>query len=290
MKEYLSAFLDNFAYSREDSQALLEAYDKINEKAEPRAIFNTALKIYEESYDCNYNKILELSKDAGALSDVHEYTAQLLVFMCMSRELKERYMDKGIDLSIYENSMLDLKYKLEECKIVKGICGSFVAGWFVGFFNLTRFALGRLQFEISELWGEYKTETKFLPDKAKVINVHIPRSGTPIDKASCDEAYEMALNHFKDKTDTGAFVCYSWLLYPENENLFPKHTNMYRFFKEFDVYKSGDSEDNGDLWRLFDTDEKDVDKLPADTSVRRAYVEHLKNGGKTGWGYGIQFR
>jgi hypothetical protein len=66
------------------------------------------------------------------------------------------------------------------------------------------------------------------------------------------------------------------------------HTsNVYRFMKRFDIVTSGTSPAREDLWRLFDTDEKEWDKLPADTSLRRAYVEHLKQGGAVGWGHGV---
>jgi hypothetical protein len=32
----------------------------------------------------------------------------------------------------------------------------------------------------------------------------------------------------------------------------------------------------------------DPEKLPTNTSLRRAYAEYLKNGGKVGWGIGYK--
>ena len=69
--------------------------------------------------------------------------------------------------------------------------------------------------------------------------------------------------------------------------MLPHTSNVYRFMKRFDIIRSGINRSKGDLWRLFDTDEKDPDKLPADTSLRRAYVDRLKNGGNVGWGFGV---
>ena len=40
-------------------------------------------------------------------------------------------------------------------------------------------------------------------------------------------------------------------------------------------------------WRLFDTFEKDIDKLPQETSLQRSYLSYIKAGGKSGRGYGI---
>ena len=72
-----------------------------------------------------------------------------------------------------------------------------------------------------------------------------------------------------------------------NKEILAPESNTYRFMAEYEVIKSDDN--NGeDLWRLFDTEEKDPDKLPTDTSMRRRYVEHLKKGGKVGCGLGIR--
>jgi hypothetical protein len=109
-----------------------------------------------------------------------------------------------------------------------------------------------------------------------------------MDKESCDKAYAQAREFFKDEVGENCpFICYSWLLYPENKNILSPKSNTYRFMSEYDVIESVNN--NGDdLWRLFDTDEKDPNKLPTDSSFRRAYVEHLKNGGKVGEGLGVK--
>jgi hypothetical protein len=57
--------------------------------------------------------------------------------------------------------------------------------------------------------------------------------------------------------------------------------------KRFDIFRSGTSRNREDLWRLFDTDEKRWDKLPADSSLRRAYVKQLSSGRQVGWGRGV---
>ena len=104
------------------------------------------------------------------------------------------------------------------------------------------------------------------------------------------EAFAMAKEFFADALgDDVAVTCHSWLLYPENEKILPAHTNVYKFMKRFDIVASKTDRHRTDLWRLFDTDEKNIDRLPADSSMRRAYVAHLKGGGKVGWGYGVFF-
>lgn len=59
----------------------------------------------------------------------------------------------------------------------------------------------------------------------------------------------------------------------------------------FDIFSQGEfGENHPDLWRLFDRMYTgDPGTLAYDTSLRKAYVDRLRMGGKTGWGYGVFF-
>ena len=289
MREYLNNFMTKWEYTNEDKEFLLNAFDKIWANAEAKAEFERILGVYESNIKCDqYKEILVPAQNAGYLANVHKYTSGLLIYMCMTKHLKKLYEERGINDQIFYDSMLDLRYKLEECKVVRGMVGSFVAWWFPGFFDLTRFALGRLQFEVVKFGHNYDKNGIKLTPESKVINVHIPRTGTPMDKESCDAAYAQAREFFKEEAGENCpFICHSWLLFPEHENILPKHTNVYRFFSEFDVFESGENEGD-DLWRLFDTEDRNPNRLPTDSSLRRNYVEHMKKGGKLGWGLGVR--
>ena len=291
MKEYLLGFFKEFGYEVSDGEVLLSLYDKISKNSEERKIFEGILSYYEKNPDFCYQDfiitpMIKLSELAGA----HPYTANLLVHICMAKRLRELYSERELDDGIYKNTILDLKWKLIECKLVKGIVGAFTFKWFEGFFNLTRFALGRLQFEILKAKCDYdKNGIKLINGTSSVINVHIPRTGTPLDKESCDASYSQAREFFKKITGEELhFVCRSWLLFPENERILSPTSNVYRFMSEYDVvsfeYNNGE-----DLWRLFDTDEKNPEKLPVNTSLRWRYANHLKNGGRVGEGYGVKW-
>ena len=57
---------------------------------------------------------------------------------------------------------------------------------------------------------------------------------------------------------------------------------------DFDVFTSGEYSNYSEIWRLFDTEyDGDPDHLPANTSLRRAYVDLIRRGEKTGWGKGV---
>ena len=290
MKKYLNDFMVEGDYTKEDREFLLAAYEKIEGYESTKKEWSRILKIYDASIKCDYyNEILVPAWNAGKAVGVHPYTSGLLIFMCMSKRLKELYVERGISMEIFKKSMLDLKYKLEECKVVRGIVGSFVAWWFPGFFDLTRFALGRLQFEVSNFGHEYDKNGHKLSKDSRVIGIHIPRDGTPFDEESCIEAYKMAKEFFKEvEGEEKPFICHSWLLYPKHEEILNHNSNTYKFFSRFDVFEYGDNEGE-DLWRLFDTEDRNPDRLPTNTSFRRNYVEHLKKGGLVGWGLGVFF-
>ena len=290
MRKYLVSFFNDFEYDSTDAAFLLFTYDRIVGREDTLAVWNEAIGMYERDYNCDFELIISLAQEVAQRLDMHTYTAELLVFICLSRHLKELYDKQGIDPSIFHNSMHDLKYKLDECKTVKGIVGSFVAWWFPRFFNLERVALGRLQFEVDSFGHYYERNGHILTPDSKAINVHIPRTLTHLTSESCDEAFKMAKEYFKGEVgEPCPFICHSWMLYSGNKDILPEDTNVYKFMSRFDLFDHGDDPNLEDLWRIFDTDEKDPNKLPTDSRMRKAYVDHLKNGGQIGWGHGVFF-
>ncbi|MBR5143993.1 MAG: DUF5596 domain-containing protein, partial [Clostridia bacterium] len=199
MREYLVSFFNDFEYERSDTDFLLFTYDRIAGREDTLAVWNEAINIYERDMNCDYNMIISLADDVAQRLDMHKYTAELLIFICLSKHLRKIYIEQRIDLAIFHNSMLDLKYKLDECKVVKGVIGSFVAWWFNRFFNLERVALGRLQFEVDSFGHHYERDGHILTPESKAINVHIPRTLTHLTPESCDEAFRMAKEYFADE-------------------------------------------------------------------------------------------
>ncbi len=291
MRNYICGFLKEYEYDQLSSDYLLSTYDQIIANPETYSLIGQILQLYNTDYRCEFGVILDNTDQIAQKIEIHEFTVELLVFICLSKHLKELYLEKGIALEYYRKSMADLKYKLDECMLVYGIVGSFVAKWCVGFFRLTRFGIGRLQFEVIPFRDNYNKNGIVLTPDTKVVNVHIPRSKEPLTEEVCMESYREAKAFFKTEveTDPCPFVCDSYLLYPENEKFLPPKTNTYRFFKSFEILSARPDKERQNLWRIFDTHEKNINRLPADTTMRRAYIEHLKKGGKLGVGRGILF-
>lgn len=294
MKAYAIDFMNELGFDAEAVVALSNDLEKILSVPEAKSIIEECVALYEKDVNIDYGDILSKVDKATEYSNVHKYSAELLIFILFSKHLRELYKQRGIADKIWFDSMCDLKWKLWECKAVRGSWGSFVAGWFPRFFNLTRFALGRLQFEIVDFDGEYEKNGKKLKTGDKVINVHIPRTLTPLSTDSRNDAYSQAAEFFKDMTEGApiAFVCSSWLLYPEAEKILPPHSNIRGFMADYDIIRSRVDEegDYHNMWRLFDMDYTgDLNDYPEDSSLRRAYKKFLLDGNRCGGGYGVFF-
>lgn len=95
-------------------------------------------------------------------------------------------------------------------------------GGLIGFFEMTRFALGRLQFELMDFPESYEKTGHVRPEgMTKVINMHIPSCG-PLKKEGCEASFRQAAAFFADAFpgEKIAFFCESWLLYPAPSRIF----------------------------------------------------------------------
>ena len=69
-------------------------------------------------------------------------------------------------MDVFDKSLEDMKWKMLECYEIHGVYGNFVGHWYDGFFNLTRFGLGRLQFELRPFEGKEDCEVEWCTDSS----------------------------------------------------------------------------------------------------------------------------
>ena len=290
MKAYLTEFMERFSYPSPAREALHLALEKILASSDETARFDALSNAYDRDAALDYAALIAEMTALCESVDVHPYTGHLLLFIRLSRRLLQRYREQGISETIWQDSMFDLRYKLEECHLVQGVWGTFVAKWNEGFFNVTRFALGRLQFELKPFGFTYEQNGVTLTPDSLVINTHIPRSEQPLTNESVWASYAQAAAFFKDRLQGApvAFYCSSWLLFEKHREMLKPTSNILRFMSDFSIVETGEYKDYGEVWRLFDKRYTgDPDALPADSSLRRAYIALMKKGEKTGWGKGV---
>ena len=222
-------------------------------------------------------------------SSVSPYKAYVLLFLCMAPVLHKQYVKYGISDTIFYDTLCDLRYKLDECRLVHGTYGTFVPKWYKGFFEMRIFALGRLQFEINHTWFDCEVRGKKIPKGTKVLSVHIPRTGTALKHNLVLDSYAQAAEFFKTEfEDEIIFICNSWLLYPWNRTVYKDGSNLAQFYDDFTIVNSGEYQNYSEVWRLFDClFDGNVDHLPNDTSLRRSFIERIKSNQPIGHGTGV---
>ena len=268
-----------------------------NAQEELLSKLDTLLNLYDfleivnryNTEDFDFSKALEDTKNLALNHNVCEYTAYMLLLICMAPDLRERYIQKNIDEIIFYNTMRDLRYKLEECRLVRGKYGTFVPIWYKGFFDMRIFSLGRLQFEINNTWFDCCIDGVHIPKGTKVLSVHIPRTGTPLKHEFAIDAYNNAIKFFENEfTDKIIFICNSWLLYPWNRTIYKDGANLAQFYDDFTIVSSGEYPNYSECWRLFDCMyDGNPDNLPANTSLRRAFIDRIKEQKPIGHGTGV---
>jgi hypothetical protein len=204
----------------------------------------------------------------------------------LTKRLRELYKEKNISDKIWFDSVSDLKWKLWECKAVKGIWGSAVGVWYYRFFDMTRFALGRLQYEKRAF--SQPVYKDILKTGDTVLNCHIPSSG-PLTADSVTDSLKSAYAFFREVRvgDLMPVVCHSWRLYPPHRALLGN--NARAFHDLFDVIDEKPSEGNGDFWRIFNVpfSQEALSTAREDTSLRRRFKSFLAKGNTMGNGYGV---
>ena len=220
------------------------------------------------------------------MTGVHEYTVKMIFLMMAARPLRYIYRQKGIDEEIYWDTMHDLTNKLNECKKVYGIWGTFVGEWFRDYYHCLRFHLGRLQFEVRHYdRGCYRG---IIRNGDPVLNCHIPSCG-PLKEEDVYDSFRKAMKFFPEVVKDGILpvVCHSWLLYRPQYEVFPEGGNLRRFYDMFDVIFSESSPKNHNFWRIFNQKEVDLKTAPTDTTLQRRLKAFMEAGHDMGTGFGV---
>ena len=233
-------------------------------------------------------KIAEISKK----HNVNEYSLDLLFVINGLPYMHRRFAEKGLSDEVFYETMDDIRCKVNECVECMGVIGTFVAEWDDRFFRASCFGFGRFQYEEAEFPDPDFTLScgKTVKKGDKFINMHIPSRGIPLTDEVRSASYRAAYKYFAPVFDDGIviFGCHSWLLYDKHLEFLPEGMNIRKFVSDFELVYSVESEEFGDIWRVFGRYSKlPYNELPRDTALRKAYAEWLCSGHKSGVGLGL---
>ena len=156
MQEYLQRIMTYLDFPAEAVAALLADYRRLTDCPQGAEALGTWVEAYGRDIHMDYAAALKAVEEAAETAGVHRYAAGMLLYLCLTRHLGELYRERGLDEKIYRDSCSDLLWKLRECHGMYGVWGTFVAWWEPGFYALTRYALGRLQFELGDFPAGYR--------------------------------------------------------------------------------------------------------------------------------------
>ncbi len=243
---------------------------------------------------------------------ISRYTANMLFLIRALPSLYTRYQEKGLSDEMFYCISHDLTNKLNECIKMHQVMGTFVFYWFHRHFRMDLFGLGRFQYEkrsfpMDDLafYHDDNGKVQYCPaceldgiqpfyvlrKDSPVYNFHIPSCG-PMPLDSRLDSYKKAHEFFgTPEGEPIALVCDSWLLWPENDFLFPAGSNMHGFFDDFQIVSSRAPREGSifpDDWRVYYTHfTGDISVLPQKTALQKNIASHLSKGGVIGSGFGI---
>lgn len=302
MNAYFENFMAEYDYPVEARTVLLSAYEKLSAENEFWTLIENYYN-YERSpeYKCPlHSKMMEkFRKNKEAIEPLCEklginpYTGFTAFFICVSKETKEIAKKWNWTEDMYKRGMADIKCKLLEGYGHSGNWGVTVTSWISYILDGVINSIGRLQFFYREHDGEdVSIAGRTLKTGESYIDIHIPASKESFGKESRLEAYEKACKYFSKlyKKDVCFFGCKSWLLFEHNRKILDEKSNIVSFMNDFRITESKFYEDKRqEMWRVFGDEavKGELENLPENSSLQRAYKKWLTDGNFPGEGKGF---
>ena len=281
-----------FDFSEDELAETLKIFDEMARCDEAMELLLPLYEGYRDRHELDFDNLTkECLPKVSALTAMHRYRINLPVMAALAPHSKYFYDKIGIPYKVWRDSLMDIKWKLNECVLTNGFIGSRASDWFKAWYFADRLTFHRLQFEIAHATADYKSESFDIKVGDRLIGLHIPSDTTlKFNKENRDISYALASEYYSQFFDKLPIVlrCSSWLLAPFHSEILPKGANIREFEEEFE--KAYSAPGRGDLWRIFNTDTLPETKdLPENSSLQRAYKEYMLRGGEPVYTTGYRY-
>lgn len=217
----------------------------------------------------------------------------LYIYLRMLKDTYEDCKSRGISDEVFIESIASINANARGCKKRYGMYGvpqKVYREWLRIIVLGKLYSLnGRFKFEIRESDCEGEVSGQKLNIGDTVISIHIP-SGFKLEKeefeASIEDARVFFRKHFG--MDNIIFRCCSWLMHPWLRDALSEGSRILDFQSSFKILNTEENLEEVMAWVFPGHSEDDISALPADTSLRRACLENLKNNVPMGLGMGFR--
>ncbi len=205
-------------------------------------------------------------------------------FLPLTLDLHKR---RRIPAEISQATMADLGRHVRIHEMRRGVPGLEYPNWLWLHARGMIYQLGRLQFERATLGGTtsrgLQAQGFDYQHREPCLAVHIPSLMGPMSPTACDESFALAqeffATHYPEETYRLA-VCRSWLMDRQLASFLPEGSNIVQFQQRFDIaYTADQPEDRDTLEFVFRAPDVPLDRLPQRTTLERAVVRHVQEGG-----------
>lgn len=224
---------------------------------------------------------LRALKDEKVATDNH--WDNFITLAIMLENVLEVYQQQ-LSLDIFHQTISDLFLRFNQSN-PSGITAADFS-WLMQIFKFRIFKLGELQFEFTHFRPEtlpdntvFRSDfSDYLLPKAPIISVHI-MEGSRIHPNQIRHEFDLArkfkARYFPELT-IRYFYCYSWLLYPNNDQLMAPTSNILAFMGLFEIIAQANWP-NMSIERIFGKAYVEATErpLPQHTSLQKAASQHL---------------
>ena len=217
-------------------------------------------------------------------------TIWLAAYLVAALQTHRRYLLKGIDDSIYYDTMACFTRFVNEHRESYGTYSFDRAFWPHRQTSLRLFRLGTLEFEMVHYTGQDLSldGDVVLRSGEPILSVHIPgdaQLGGENCHASYDQAKEFFARHYPE-FQYKAIYTHTWLLSPTLKQLLPQESNILNFQRDYAICHI-DEKDNGYVVWVFKNPKLKPEDFPEKTTLQRTIKSHVLGGGLVGSAAGI---
>jgi GNAT-like C-terminal domain/N-acyltransferase N-terminal domain len=280
-----------------DTTALLiEARDVLESSAALRHLVLAAAASITESVGV-MNAPWPTPSGLQAHEDRFVRMADALAVLCCVPTLLAFHDAHGVPRPQTWTLLSDLPRHITLYRAIHGVDGFEHLHWLANHMRGLLYDMGRLQVQRELPTGFPYDEEEMeasgfggLEPGEAVLSVHIPGTG-PMHVAACDASLRRALREvprwFRGERYR-AFVCFSWLLDPQLAEYLAPDSNILRFQRRFELIGTPLPEGGSTKTYIFELPgDTELDALPQRTTLERAYVRHIRDGGewymRAGW-------